>query len=153
MDRAAALMGALAARGGPRLPAVEWPEELEAMTATIKLKTNDPVVRGLCGRQPGNYIGATYYENLASFRDGSTKGRVLQLKGLISEVTQDPVKSLKAAMVTYTFSTIILYRDLVDGRVIHQFNALTGPQDVLVDGSNPFASMAANLAVTGGLVL
>jgi hypothetical protein len=37
--------------------------------------------------------------------------------------------------------------------VIHQFNSLTGPQVVLVDGANPFASMAANLAVTGGLVL
>jgi phage tail tube protein FII len=138
---------------GGHMMGVEWPEELEPLTSTIKLKTNDPDLRALCGRQPGNYVTGTYYENLASFRDGSNKGRVLQLKGLISEVAQDEVKSLKAAMVTYTFSTIVLYRDMVDGRVIHQFNAMTGPQDTLIDGNNPFSAMAANLAITGGLVL
>jgi phage tail tube protein FII len=138
---------------GGHMMGVEWPEDLEPFTAEIKVKTNDPILRALCGRQPGNYISSTYYENLASFRDGSTKGRVLQLKGLISSVDQDQVKGLKSAMVTYTFSTIVTYRDMVDGRVIHQFNALTGPQDTLIDGANPFAAMASNLAITGGLVL
>jgi BirA family biotin operon repressor/biotin-[acetyl-CoA-carboxylase] ligase len=36
MDRAAALRGALAARGGPRLPAVEWPEELASTSDRLK---------------------------------------------------------------------------------------------------------------------
>ena len=36
MDRAAALVGALAARGGPRLPAVEWPEELVSTSDRLK---------------------------------------------------------------------------------------------------------------------
>lgn len=36
MDRAAALASALAARGGPRLPAVEWPEELASTSDRLK---------------------------------------------------------------------------------------------------------------------
>ncbi len=36
MDRAAALAGALAARGGPRLPAVEWPESIVSTSDRLK---------------------------------------------------------------------------------------------------------------------
>ena len=71
---------------GGHMMGVDWPESLKALKATIKLRTDDPRVRGLCGRQPGDYINATWYENLQSFRDGSEKGRVIILKGLVNVV-------------------------------------------------------------------
>ena len=45
MDRAAALMGARAARGGPRLPAVEWPE-VEVSAAVGGGRRGSAIVNG-----------------------------------------------------------------------------------------------------------
>jgi len=132
---------------------VEWPEELEALSATIKLKSNDAKIRAMCGRQPGDYISATHYENLTSYRNGENKGRIVTLRGLINEVKQDGVKGLKIAGVEYKFSTLVFYNDTFDGRVIHKFDYFAGPGETIVDGARPFAAMAANLAISGGTSL
>jgi P2 family phage contractile tail tube protein len=132
---------------------VEWPEEIEAMKAMIKTKNNDPRLRALCGRQPGNYVAATYYENLVSYRDGTNRGRLIILRGLMTEVKQAAVKGLKIAGVDYTFSTLVYYHDLYDGRSVHKFDYFAGPGETIVDGERPFAGMAANLAISGGTAL
>jgi Phage tail tube protein FII len=132
---------------------VEWPEELEALTATIKLKNNDPRIRGLCGRQPGDYVTSTYYENLTSYRTGENKGRIIILRGLINEIKQDDVKGLKPAGVDYKFSTLVFYHDIFDGKTIHKFDYFAGPADTIVNGDKPYAAMAGNLAISGGTAL
>lgn len=138
--------------GGSSL-GVEFPEEFEAIKASIKLKSDDPRIRGLCGNEPGNYTTLTWYENLTSYRNGSNKGRVITLKGLISEVKGDARKGLKAPGTTYEFSTVVFYQDLVAGSVVHQFDYLTGPGATIINGASPFAALSANLAIGGGTVL
>lgn len=132
---------------------VEWPEEMEPLSATIKLKSSDAQIRSLFGREPGNYITATYYERLLSYRTGEQKGRMITLKGLLTEHKQDTVKGLKAAGVSVKFSTLVYYHDVYDGRSIHRFDFFGGPGQTIVDGATPFAQMASLLAISGGTSL
>jgi len=138
---------------GGHMMSVSWPEDLEAIKATIKLKTDDARVRALCGRQPGAYVTCTHYENLRSYRDGSSQGRIITLKGLINSVKPDTRKGLKAAGTQYEFSTVVLYHDTFNGKSIHRFDFFAGPGATLVDGVNPFSDLAANLAINGGTAL
>lgn len=138
---------------GGNVLGVEFPEEFEPIKASIKLKTDDPRIRSLCGHEPGNYDTLTYYENLTSYRSGKNVGRVITLTGLITEVKADKRKGLKAAMTEYEFSTVTYYQDMVNGSIVHQFDFFGGPGNTIVGGSNPFAAMAANLAIGGGTVL
>jgi len=129
---------------------IEMPEEFEALTAKIKLKNNDPRIRALCGREPGDYVTAYYYEHLKSYRDGSAKGRVVVLKGLVTAVKDDRKERLKAGGIEYDFSTIVHYHDMFDGRSIHKFDFFAGPGATIIDGTNPFQQMATLLALNGG---
>jgi P2 family phage contractile tail tube protein len=138
---------------GGHIMAVAWPEELQALRATIKLKSDDPRVRSLCGRQPGDYVAATYYENLRSFRTGENKGRVITMRGLLNSVKADARKGVKSSMTEYEFSSIVRYEDIVDGVVVHRFDEFEGVGSVVVGGQALFEAMAANLAITGGTVL
>ena len=138
---------------GGHMMGVDWPESLKALKATIKLRTDDPRVRGLCGRQPGDYINATWYENLQSFRDGTEKGRVIILKGLVNVVKPDTRKGLKAAGTSYDFSTLVYYHDMVDGQTVHKFDFFAGPASTIIGGRQIFGVMAANLAIGGGTAL
>ena len=132
---------------------VSWAEDLAPLKATIKLKSDDPRVRALCGRQPGDYISATYYENLRSFRTGENKGRVISMKGLLTSVKADARKGVKSSGTEYEFSSIVRYEDIVDGAVIHRFDQFAGPGATVVGGAAIFAAMAANIAITGGTAL
>ncbi|MBY6243733.1 phage major tail tube protein [Methylosinus sp. Sm6] len=132
---------------------VAWPEQLQALKATIKLRTDDPRIRGLCGRQPGDYVQATYYENLRSFRTGESKGRIITLKGLLNSVKAEARKGVKASGTEYEFSTLVYYEDIVDGSVVHRFDYFSGAAATVVGGVKLFGDMAANLAITGGTVL
>ncbi|MCC3246127.1 phage major tail tube protein [Methylocystis sp. WRRC1] len=133
--------------------AVAWPEEMQPLKATIKLKSDDPRVRGLCGREPGAYVTATYYENLRSFRDGTNRGRVILLKGLLNSVKPDARKGVKASGTEYEFSTIVRYEDVTGGAVTHRFDQFAGPGATIVGGVALFAEMATNLAISGGTAL
>jgi phage tail tube protein FII len=130
--------------------AVEFPEEFDALTAKIKLRNNDPRIRALCGREPGNWTTAYYYENLVSYRNGDAVGRVVVLKGLVVSVQDERKQRLKATTVEYDFGSIVYYHDMYAGKSIHKFDFFAGPGATLVDGVNPFGRMAINLAISGG---
>lgn len=130
--------------------AVEFPEEFDAMTAQIKMRNNDPRIRALCGREPGNYVTAYYYEHLKSYRDGVSKGRTVVLKGLVNAVKDERKQKMKATGIEYEFSTIVTYHDMFDGRTIHKFDFFAGPGATVIDGQQPFADMARILAIGGG---
>lgn len=132
---------------------VAWPEEMQALKATIKLKSDDPRVRGLCGKQPGDYITATYYENLRSFRTGENKGRVITMKGLLNSVKAEVRKGVKSSMTEYEFSSIIRYEDIINGAVIHRFDQFAGPGATVIGGQALFSEMATNLAISSGTAL
>ena len=133
---------------------VEFPEDMNPLTATVKHRTNDAQVRGLCGQVPPNYIECTYYENLESYRPGGTpQGRVVLLRGLLNSVKAAATKGVKRADVDYIFTTIVYYHDLYDGRSVHRFDYFGGPAQTLVNGANPFNHRAQNLAISGGTVL
>lgn len=139
--------------GGGNVIGVEFPEEFEPIKASIKLKTDDPRIRSLCGHEPGNYDTLTYYENLTSYRTGQNFGRVITLTGLLNEVKADKRKGLKAAMTEYEFGTVVYYQDLVNGSVVHQFDYFGGPGQTIIGGQQPFSALSANLAIGGGTVL
>lgn len=128
---------------------VAWPEGWQAMTATIKLRNNDPDIRGLCGKEPGDYTTAYYYEYLKSYRSGEEKGRVIVLKGLINSIKDDPKARMKASGIEYDFSTVVLYHDMFDGRSIHKLDYFAGPGSTIINGATPFAGMARILAIGG----
>lgn len=138
---------------GGHMMEVNWQEELQALESTIKTKTADPEIISMLGRLPGDYITATWYENLLSFRTGQNRGRVIVMKGLITEAKQAAVKGHKAAGRDYKFSNIVYYNDVVDGRLIHRFDFFAGPGATIRDGQTPYADMATNLAIAGGIVL
>lgn len=132
---------------------VDWPEDMEPLMSTVKLRSDDPRVRGLCGRQPGDYVTAVYYENLASFRTGANKGRVILMKGLINSVGAEPRKGVKASGTEYEFGSIVRYEDVADGLVVHRFDQFAGPGATVVNGSAIYAAMASNLAIGAGTQL
>lgn len=138
---------------GGHLMGVAWAEDLQPLKASIKLKSDDPLVRGLCGRQPGDYVQATYYEHLVSFRSGEKKGRVVTLKGLLNSVKADARKGVKASGTEYEFSTIVYYEDVYNASVIHRYDLFSGPASIVVGGNALFGAMASNLAISGGTVL
>ncbi len=138
---------------GGHVMGVSWMEDLQPLKATIKMRSDDPRIRALCGRQPGDYIDATYYENLRSFRTGENKGRVITMKGLITSIKADARKGVKASGTEYEFSSIVRYEDVVDGVVVHRFDQFVGPGATVVGGAAIFAEMAANLAIGGGTAL
>ncbi len=138
---------------GGHMMSVAWPEELQSLKAMIKLKSDDPRIRALCGNQPGNYITATYFENLRSFRTGVAKGRIITMKGLLNSVKAEVRKGVKSSMTEYEFSSIVVYEDIVDGIVVHRFDQFVGPGATVVGGAAIFADMAANLAISGGTQL
>ena len=130
--------------------AVEWPEEFEPLTAMVKTRNNDPRIRALCGREPGDWTTAYYYEHLKSFRNGVSKGRIVTLKGLVNAIADDPKRGMKPAGVEYTFGTIVKYTDLFEGKLIHKFDHFAGPGATVIDGNRPFAEMARILRISGG---
>ncbi len=128
---------------------VNWPEGWQAMTATIKLRNNDPDIRALCGREPGDYITAYYYEYLRNYSNGESKGRVIILKGLINSIKDETKQRMKATGIEYEMSTIVLYHDMFEGRSVHKLDYFAGPGSTIIDGKMPFGDMARILAIGG----
>jgi phage tail tube protein FII len=138
---------------GGHMMGVAWPEDMQPLKAGIKLKSDDPRIRALCGKQPGDYVTATYYENLLSFRTGANKGRVITMKGLLNSVKAEVRKGVRSSMTEYEFSSIVYYEDIYDAVVVHRFDQFTGPGATVIGGAALFANMAANLAINGGTAL
>lgn len=131
---------------------VGWQEEMEKLQAMVKTKTADPQLQAMVGRRPGDYITATWYENLLSYRTGEERGRVIVMKGLLSSKS-DAVKGHKAAGREYQFGNIVYYSDVVDAKTIHRFDFFGGPGATIVNGEAIYATMSSNLAIAGGIVL
>lgn len=138
---------------GGHMMAAEFPENFNPLSFEIDLKNDDPRIRGLCGREPGDWTTATYYENLISYRTGQTKGRIISVKGLVNSVRATQRRGMKAAGTSYNFSTIVSYIDTYNGEVVHKFDLFAGPGATIVNGVQVFAAMAANLAISGGTAL
>ncbi len=138
---------------GGHVMSAAFPEEIKDLMARIKLRGYSPDVHGLVGREPGNYTTATWYENLISFRTGEQKGRVVSMKGLLNAVKPDRRQGMKKTGTEYDFSSIVLYTDSYDGRIVHKFDFFAGPGATIVNGQSIFAGMAANLAIGSGTVL
>lgn len=95
------------------------PQEIEELEAPFTLKGSHEDVRGLFGREPGDWSTFTYYERLRDLMQGVNRGRVVTMKGLVNEVEQPQVEGKRADMTNYTIGSIIFYRDLVDGKTVH----------------------------------
>ena len=101
------------------------PYEIEELESTFSLNGGHEYVRAEFGKEPGDYSTLYWYERLRDIRVESEKrniGRVVMLKGLLDEVGQPEVQGKKAGETNYRFSTIVDYRDIVDGREIHRFS-------------------------------
>ena len=138
---------------GGHMFGAEFPEHFNPLKADIELKNDSPEIRGLCGKEPGDYTTATYYEHLISYRTGETKGRIISMKGLVTSVKAAQRKGMKPAGTGYMFSTIVSYVDSFDGRITHKFDLFAGPGATVINGATPFAAMASNLAIGSGTVL
>ena len=95
------------------------PGEIEELTATITVKGAHEDIRGLFGREPGDWVDLYYYERLRDIMAGQNIGRVVTLRGLLNEAQQPRVTGKRAEMTSYTFGTIVSYKDIVSGNVIH----------------------------------
>lgn len=100
------------------------PGSIKELEAPFSLNGSHDDVRSLFGREPGDWTNFFYYERLRDITKdaGKNYGRVVQLKGLVNEVEQSEVKGKKGEATKYKIGTIVRYRDVVDGRVVHLFD-------------------------------
>lgn len=101
---------------------LDVPGEVEPLEAPFALNGSHADIRSLFGREPGDWTNFFYYERLRDFRAGRNLGRVTHLRGLVNEVEQPEVKGKKGESAKYKVGTIVLYRDIVDGRLVHLFD-------------------------------
>lgn len=122
---------------------LELPAEIAPLTAEASLNGSHDDIRSRFGREPGDWTTCYYYESLLNvFPTGAAgagkptlKGRVVILKGLLNEVEQPAVRGVKAGGQTrFTWSSIILYHDVVDGRTIHKFDVENNT--LIINGQN-----------------
>lgn len=102
--------------------AMEIPYEIEPLQATLSLKGSHEDMRSLFGREPGDWSTFYYYERLRDLMAGVNRGRVVILKGLLISVEQPQIRGKRAELTNYTFGSIVLYHDLVDGKTIHKMD-------------------------------
>jgi len=103
---------------------VAMPGEIDELSAEFELNGAHEDLRGRFGREAGDWTTLTYYERLANVGPASLVniGRVVRIKGLINEVAQSKVEGQKADPVKIVFSSIVLYQDIVGGKVVHKFD-------------------------------
>ena len=98
------------------------PDAIKELEAEFSLKGVHEDVRSLFGREPGDWTNFYYYERLKDIDRNVNVGRVVRLKGLVSEVEQAEVKGKKGEVTNYKIGSIVLYQDRVDGRDVHLFD-------------------------------
>lgn len=125
--------------------ALELPGEISAMTASVSMNGSHDDIRSRFGLEPGDWTTCYYYESLlnvfpqpgdqAGSQQPRLKGRVVILRGLLNEVEQPGVRSVRAnGQTRFTFGSLILYHDIVDGRTIHKFDVETNT--LIINGVN-----------------
>ncbi len=98
---------------------ISIPQHVEDLEANVTMKGSHADIRGLFGREAGDWTTFYYYERLRDIMNGVNKGRVVTLKGLLQEVQQPRVTGKRADMTTYTIGSIVLYKDVTDGKTVH----------------------------------
>ncbi len=103
---------------------LDVPGEIDGLEAEFELNGAHEDIRSRFGREPGDWTTLIYYERLANVTLGGLAniGRIVRLKGLITEVNQSKVEGMKADPVKIKFATVVLYQDIVDGTVVHKFD-------------------------------
>ncbi|QFS97552.1 Phage tail tube protein FII [Labrenzia sp. THAF191b] len=102
--------------------AFENPGEIEPLTAPFSLIGSHDDIRSLFGREAGDWTSFYYYERLRDLQTGTNLGRVVMLKGLISAVSQPRVAGKRGGQTEYQVGSIVSYKDIVDGKMIHLFD-------------------------------
>lgn len=100
----------------------EHPGEIEPMTAPFSLHGSHEDIRSLFGREAGDWTTFYYYERLRDIQNGLNKGRVVILKGLVTQVSQPRVSGKRGGEAEYQVGSIVSYEDIVDGVKIHGFD-------------------------------
>jgi hypothetical protein len=95
------------------------PGEIEELEAQLGMRGSHEDVRGLFGNEPGDWTTLYYYERLRDIMAGKNRGRVVIMKGLLQQVEQPRIQGKRADVTTYTFGSIVTYKDITDGKVVH----------------------------------
>lgn len=102
---------------------MQVPAEVEALTAEFDLNGPDKRARIKFGRDPGDWTELYYYERIRELVAGQDIGRVVYLKGLITEVTPaDTEKNKAKGPMKFRMATIVHYHDRQDGQTVHKFD-------------------------------
>lgn len=102
--------------------ALAIPDAIEELTATAVMKGAHEDIRGLFGREPGDWTTFYYYERLRDIMASTNIGRLVTLKGLLQEVQQPRVTGMRADNTTYTIGSIVTYTDVVNGVTVHKID-------------------------------
>lgn len=103
---------------------LEVPGEIDGLESEFELNGAHEDIRTLFGREPGDWTSFIYYERLANVTGGGLTniGRVVRIRGLVTEVEQPKVEGLKADPSKIKFTTIVLYQDVVNSKIVHKFD-------------------------------
>ncbi len=125
----------------------EIPAEIQPLTCEMTVNGVHEDLKSRFGREPGDWTTIAYYEALLNvFPANSTgetqanaapqlKGRTVILKGLLNGYEQSGVKGQKSSGTTrLRWSSIVLYQDMIDGKVVHKFDVQNNI--LIVDGVN-----------------
>lgn len=96
--------------------------EIEPLVMPFGLHGSHDDIRSLFGREAGDWTNFYYYERLRDIRQGINKGRIVIVKGLVGKVSQPQVTGKIGGQTDYEVSSIVSYRDMVDGKMVHHFN-------------------------------
>jgi len=82
------------------------------------------------GRDPGDWTTITIYQSLLDATGGDSKavrfGRVVLIRGLISEIEQPAVNGMKAKDKTKVkMGSIVKYQDILSGVTVHKFDVVS----------------------------
>lgn len=126
---------------------VELPMEISPLTSEMTVNGIHADLKNRFGREPGDWTTISYYESLLNvFPSNSTgnighnggpalRGRTLFLKGLLNHYGQGGQKHMKpSGPVKLTWSTIVLYHDIIDGVTVHKFDLQNNI--LIIDGVN-----------------
>lgn len=125
---------------------IELPDEINPLVSTMDVNGVPEGVRGRFGREPGDWTTVTYYEALLNvFPDQtanadqnasvvSLTGRVVIMKGLLNGITYPAVSGKAEGPTRLTWSTIVLYHDIMDGQTTHKLDVRNNT--LIIEGVN-----------------
>lgn len=114
---------------------LQVPGEIEALTAEFDINGPDKRVRIKFGREPGDWTELYWYERVKELVAGADIGRVVYLKGLITDITaQETEKNKATGPMKIKMTTIVHYHDRQDGATVHKFDYFNNT--VIADGED-----------------